>query len=427
MAMFIEIIDVFSRPVLDSRGNPTVEVEIETEFGIGRAAVPSGASTGSKEAVELRDKKKAWHGKGVNKAVANVNEKIMPELLGMNVTDQRGIDEMLIALDGTKNKGKLGANAILGVSMAASRAAAQALDIPLYRHLGGLNTIFLPVPSMNVINGGAHAGNNLDIQEHMVLPVGAKSFSEALRMSAEVYHQLGKILEKEFGPAGTNIGDEGGYAPPMVNLEKPFDLIWKAIEECGYQKEMALGMDAAASEFYEPKKKKYDLAGKMYASSKLVDIYEDLAKQYNIVSIEDPFHEDDWDGFINITKAIGDKVQIVGDDLLVTNTDMLKKSIQKNACNALLLKVNQIGTVTESMDASNMAFRNGYGVMVSHRSGETEDTFIADLTVALNTGQLKSGAPCRSDRTAKYNQLLRIEEDLGSVAKYAGKNFRRPV
>ncbi len=421
----IEIIDIRGRYILDSRGNPTVEVDVETEFGFGRAAVPSGASTGKFEAHELSDKKKAFGGKGVLKAVENIETKIMPELLGWDALDQRGIDDYLLEIDGTENKKKLGANAILGVSLASARAAAQAMDIPLYRHLGGTNAYILPVPSMNVINGGAHAGNALDVQEFMIQPVGAKTFNEAVQMCAETYQTLKGIIKKKYGPDAVNVGDEGGFAPPMKTGKEPLDVIVKAIEEAGYGKKMKLAMDVAASEFYVAKKKKYDMDGKLRTSGEMIEIYKSMAKKYPIISIEDPFDEEDWSAFTEITKEIGDKVQIVGDDLFVTNVKRLNKGIKMGACNALLLKVNQIGTVSESMDAAALSFQNHYGVMVSHRSGETEDNFIADLTVALGAGQLKSGAPCRSDRNAKYNQLLRIEEELGLSAKY-GTSMLKP-
>jgi enolase len=414
----IEIIDIRARYILDSRGNPTVEVDVETDYGFGRAAVPSGASTGKFEACELRDGKKDFKGKSVYKALANVEEKILPELIGLDALDQRGIDELLIQLDGTANKKKLGANAILGVSLATARAAAQALELPLYRHLGGTNAHILPVPSMNVINGGAHAGNQIDIQEFMIQPVGAKTFSEAVQMCAETYHTLKDLLKKKYGPGAVNVGDEGGFAPNMKKIEEPLDMIVKAISKAGYTKKIKIALDCAASEFYDGKKKKYMVSGKAYSSKELIDVYKRMARKYPIISIEDPFDEEDWKAFADITKEMGDKVQIVGDDLLVTNTKRLTKGIKMGACNALLLKVNQIGTVSESIDAAEMSFKNKWGVMVSHRSGETEDNFIADLTVALGTGQLKSGAPCRSDRNAKYNQLLRIEEDLGPVAQY---------
>lgn len=419
-----EIIMVEARSILDSRGNPTIEVDVYTENVIARAAVPSGASTGTHEALELRDGGKIFGGKGVEKAVRNVNKKIGPKLAGMDVRDQRLIDELMLELDGTPNKAKLGANAILGCSLAVARAAAYELELPLYQYIGGVNSYFLPVPSMNVINGGEHAGNELDIQEHMVLPIGAKSFREAVQMCAETYHMLGSILKKKYGPGAVNVGDEGGYAPPLTSPEDPFELIVQAIDKCGYKGKLKLGLDAAASEFYE--KGRYHMGGKVYTSNELIDFYKDLIKSYPIVSAEDPFAEDDWKGFIGFTKELGDKIQIIGDDLFVTNPKRLQKGIDKGACNCLLLKVNQIGSLSESIDAAQLAFRNGYGVMVSHRSGETEDDFIADLTVALNTGQLKSGAPCRTDRTAKYNQLLRIEEELGSSGQYAGAKFRNP-
>jgi enolase len=420
----MEIIMVDARSILDSRGNPTVEVDVYTESVMGRAAVPSGASTGKHEAIELRDKGKAFGGKGVEKAVQNVTKKIGPKLIGMDVRDQRLIDELMIELDGTANKSKLGANAILGCSLAVARTAAYELELPLYQYIGGSNSYYLPVPSMNVINGGEHAGNELDIQEHMILPIGANSFRQAVQMCAEVYHALGNLLKKKYGPGAVNVGDEGGYAPPLVDPEEPFKLIVKAIEDCGYKGKIKMGFDAAASEFYE--KGRYHVGGKVYHSGELVGFYKDLIKKFPIISAEDPFAEDDWKGFVEFTQEVGDKIQVVGDDLFVTNPKRLQKGIDMGACNSLLLKVNQIGSLSESIDAAQLAFRNGYSVMVSHRSGETEDDFIADLTVALNTGQLKSGAPCRTDRAVKYNQLLRIEEELGSAGKYAGEKFRNP-
>lgn len=421
----IEIIDIKPRFILDSRGNPTVEVDVETEYGIGRAAVPSGASTGKFEAHEMRDGGKNFHGKGVFKALKNIDNKILPELIGMDVLDQRGIDELLLELDGTPNKKKIGANAILGVSLACARAAANAMEMPLYRYLGGTNSYILPVPSLNVINGGEHAGNALDIQEFMILPVGARSFSEAMQMGTEVYHHLKALLKKKYGPGASNVGDEGGFAPPMKKASEALDALQQAIKTAGYTKQIKLGMDVAASEFYDGKNKKYNYEGSAKTAEQMVDFYKKLVKKYPIISIEDPFDQEDWKAYQLLTKEIGDKVQIVGDDLFVTNTERLSKGINMGACNALLLKVNQIGTVSESMDAAQMSFKANFGVMVSHRSGETEDSFIADLTVALGAGQLKSGAPCRSDRNAKYNQLLRIEEELGPSARYYGDNIKK--
>jgi len=412
-----------ARMILDSRGNPTVEVDVHTNMKMGRAAVPSGASTGSFEAVELRDGEEAFHGKGVEKAINHVNKKIAPRLIEMDASKQRQIDALLLELDGTENKSFLGANAILGVSMAVAKAEANSRGISLFSYLGGIAGNTLPVPSMNVINGGEHAGNELNIQEHMILPCGAGSFSEAIRMGSEIYHQLGKLLKKKYGKGATNVGDEGGFAPPIKDAEEPFQLILQASEELGYQDKVMLGMDAAASEFYHADRKRYVVQGTEYTTGELVDFYKDLAATYPIISIEDPFSEDDWDGFKQLTAEVGGRIQIVGDDLLVTNMERLKRGIEEKAANALLLKLNQIGTVTEAWSAGRMSLRNNWGVMVSHRSGETEDTFISDLVVALNAGQIKAGAPARTDRTAKYNQLLRIEEELGRHGRYAGADF----
>lgn len=414
----MEITDILAREILDSRGNPTVEVDVYTGSAKGRFAVPSGASTGTNEALELRDKDQRYGGKGVQNAVDNVNNIIASKIIGMDAADQKGIDHAMIELDGTPNKSRLGANAILGVSISASKAAAASLEIPIYKYLGGPNACLLPAPCMNVINGGAHAGNALDIQEHMLVPVGAKTFKEALRMNAEIYHALKKVLKDKYGVNATNIGDEGGYAPPMEEASEAFDAIAKAIDETGYTKEVKIGIDCAATGFFDDGA--YTIAGKKYSTSQLVYFYKDLAATYPIAFIEDAFAEEDWTGFQMLTKEIGSKVQIIGDDLFVTNINRLRKGIEQKACNSLLLKVNQIGTLTESLEAAELAFRNSYSVLVSHRSGETEDTFIADLSVALNSGQIKTGAPCRSDRTAKYNQLLRIEEELGENARYTG-------
>jgi len=414
----MEISDIIAREILDSRGNPTVEVDVYTESAKGRFAVPSGASTGTNEALELRDKDSRYGGKGVQKAVDNVNNIIADRIIGMDAADQKGIDRAMIELDGTPNKSRLGANAILGVSIAAAKAAAASLEIPIYKYLGGPNACLLPAPCMNVINGGAHAGNALDIQEHMLVPYGAKTFKEALRMNAEIYHALKKILKDKYGVNATNIGDEGGYAPPMKEASEAFDAITKAIDETGYAKEVKIGIDCAATGFFDDGA--YTIAGKKYSTSQLAYFYKDLAATYPIAFIEDAFAEEDWAGFQLLTKEIGAKVQIIGDDLFVTNINRLRKGIEQKACNSLLLKVNQIGTLSESLEAAELAFRNSYSVLVSHRSGETEDTFIADLSVALNSGQIKTGAPCRSDRTAKYNQLLRIEEELGESARYTG-------
>ncbi|AMM53278.1 phosphopyruvate hydratase [Pyrococcus kukulkanii] len=422
-----EIVAVVAREILDSRGNPTVEVDVYTNVGMGRAAVPSGASTGTHEAVELRDGGKRYHGKGVRRAVENVNKIIAPELVGMDVRWQREIDTLLLELDGTENKSNLGANAILAVSLAVAKAAADSLDLPLYRYIGGANAYVLPVPLSNVINGGVHAGNELDFQEFMIMPVGADSFREAIRWVSETYHVLKKVIMEKYGKNAVNVGDEGGFAPPMKEVTEPLDVLIKAIEEAGYRPgdEIALALDAASSEFFNAEIGKYVVGGREYTREELLDLYKELTSTYPIVSIEDPFHEEDWEGFVMITKELGKKVQIVGDDLFVTNPKRLVKGIQMGAANALLLKVNQIGTLSEAIDAAYTAFRAGYGVIVSHRSGETEDSTIADLAVALNAGQIKTGAPARSDRNAKYNQLIRIEEELEGVAVYAGKKFRK--
>ncbi|CAH0395281.1 unnamed protein product [Bemisia tabaci] len=428
---------VFSRQIFDSRGNPTVEVDVVTELGLFRAAVPSGASTGIHEALELRDNNKnAYLGKGVSKAVENVNKIIAPELLKANleVTNQKEIDEFLLKLDGTENKSKLGANAILGVSLAVAKAGAAKKGVPLYKHiadLAGNDNIILPVPAFNVINGGSHAGNKLAMQEFMILPTGASSFSEAMKIGAEVYHNLKKVINAKFGLDATAVGDEGGFAPNILDNKEGLRLIIEAIDKAGYAGKVDIGMDVAASEFY--KEGLYDLDFKnpksdksqWINSDKLTNIYEDFIKEYPIVSIEDPFDQDHWEAWSNITAKTN--IQIVGDDLTVTNPKRIQTAVEKKACNCLLLKVNQIGSVTESIAAHLLAKKNGWGTMVSHRSGETEDTFIADLVVGLSTGQIKTGAPCRSERLAKYNQILRIEEELGAAAKFAGKNFRHPV
>ena len=424
-----EITGIVAREILDSRGNPTIEVDVYTPVAMGRAAVPSGASTGIHEALELRDGGKRYHGKGVKRAVENVNKIIAPELLGMDVTLQRDIDMFMLELDGSENKSNLGANAILGVSLAVAKAAANTLGMPLYRYLGGANAYVLPVPMSNVINGGAHAGNDLDFQEFMIMPVGAKSFREAIQMVSETYHTLKKILMDKYGKLAVNVGDEGGYAPPMKEVTEPLDALVKAIEETGYKAgdEIAFALDVASSEFYEKEKNVYVVGGKEYTREGLIDLYKDLVSTYPIASIEDPVQEEDFEGFAMVTKELGKKIQLVGDDIFVTNVTRLKKGIEMGAGNALLLKVNQIGTLSEAIDAAYLAFRAGYGVVVSHRSGETEDSTIADIAVALNAGQIKTGAPARSDRNAKYNQLLRIEEELEGVAYYPGKKFRNPL
>ena len=419
--MVAEIQAIGAREVLDSRGNPTVEVEVRTEKGLSRAMVPSGASTGIHEALELRDGGKRFLGKGVQKAVGNVNDRISKELVGKDCTKQQDIDNAMLELDGTENKGELGANAILGVSMAVCRASALELGIPLHERIANIadnKDLVLPTPAMNVINGGEHAGNSLDIQEYMILPVGAKSFGEATRLCAEVYQTLKGIIKEEYGKGAINVGDEGGFAPPLSQAEEPFELILKAISETGYEKEIKLGIDAAASEFYNDGK--YKIEGNDLSGGELMEFYKNLIEKYPIISVEDVCAQDDWDSWVEFTGRFGSKVQVVGDDLLVTNVKRIDKAIESKACNALLLKINQIGTITESITAAKLSRDNGWNVMVSHRSGETEDSFIADLVVGLGTGQIKAGAPCRSERNAKYNQLLRIEEGLSDKAKYQG-------
>ncbi|AKB56805.1 phosphopyruvate hydratase [Methanosarcina barkeri] len=408
---------IHAREILDSRGNPTVEVDVFTPKGFGRAGVPSGASTGTNEALELRDADpNRYGGKGVLTAVKNVNTIIQKELLGLDVRNQREIDELMIELDETDNKSNLGANAILGVSMAVARAAADSLNVPLYRYLGGSNAFTLPVPTMNVLNGGKHAGNDLAIQEFMIQPKGAETFYEALQMGAEIYHVLGKILEKKYGRSSTNVGYEGGYAPKMSESTEALDALAQAIEEAGYtDTEVTIGLDAAASEFYEDEA--YSIDGKKLSAPELMDYYVELVNSYPILSIEDPFYEEAFEDFEALTNELWDTI-IVGDDLFVTNIERLSKGVDMGAANALLLKVNQIGTISEAFDAANMASRNGYTVIVSHRSAETEDTTIADISVAIGAEMIKTGAPARGERTAKYNQLLRIEEDLGEVAHY---------
>ncbi len=411
---------IVAREILDSRGNPTVEVEVSLEDGsTGRAAVPSGASTGQFEAVELRDGDKSiYGGKSVRKAVENVVTQIQDEIVGFDATDQRLIDNAMIELDGTDNKAKLGANAILGVSLAVARAAAESADLPLYRYVGGANAHVLPVPMMNILNGGAHADSNVDIQEFMIAPVGAGTFAEALRMGAEVYAALKGVLKSK--GLATGLGDEGGFAPNLPSNRAALDLIVEAIGKAGYEagKDVCLALDVAASEFEEGGK--YTFEGAQKTADEMIAIYAEWVDAYPLVSIEDPLNEDDWDGWKKITEQLGDKVQLVGDDLFVTNPKRLARGIESGTANALLVKVNQIGTLTETIDAVDMAHRAGYKCMMSHRSGETEDTTIADLAVALNCGQIKTGAPARSDRVAKYNQLLRIEEDLDDAAVYAG-------
>jgi len=425
------IVDVFAREILDSRGNPTIEVEVVLDSGaMGGAAIPSGASTGKHEALELRDKDtKRYLGKGVLKAVENVNEEIGPQLVGEDALDQVSIDKMMIELDATENKAAFGANAILGCSMAVARAAADALGLPLYAYLGGVNAKLMPVPQMNIINGGSHADNNVDLQEFMIMPLGASEFSEALRMSAEVYHHLKKVLKAKSYNAG--VGDEGGFAPNLGSNEEALRVIMQAIRSAGYRagKDLFIAMDPAASTFYNKRKKKYVLASEKreLTSRQMVDYYAALVDKYPIISIEDGMAEEDWDGWKAMTQKLGRKIQLVGDDLFVTNTKRLHKGIELGVANSILIKLNQIGTVTETLDCIEMAKKAGYTAVISHRSGETEDTFIADLAVATGVGQIKSGAPCRTDRVAKYNQLLRIEEELAEGAQYAGKNLLREL
>ncbi|MFN1920516.1 phosphopyruvate hydratase [Clostridioides difficile] len=419
---------VYAREVLDSRGNPTVEVEVVLEDGaMGRAIVPSGASTGAFEAVELRDGDKGRYlGKGVETAVANVNEIIAPEIEGMDAFDQPAIDAIMIELDGTPNKGKLGANAILGVSMAVARAAADEIGLPLFQYLGGVNAKQLPVPMMNILNGGEHADNNVDVQEFMILPVGACCFKEGLRMGAEVFHSLKKVLGEKGLACG--VGDEGGFAPNLGSNREALELIVEAITKAGYKpgEDVMLGLDVAATEMYNKETKKYVLAGegKELTAAEMVALYEDWSNNFPIITIEDGLDEEDWDGWKLLTERLGNKLQLVGDDLFVTNTERLEKGIENGVANSILVKVNQIGTITETLDAIEMAKRAGYTAVISHRSGETEDSTIADLAVAVNAGQIKTGAPSRTDRVAKYNQLLRIEEMVGEQARYCGlKSF----
>merc|ERR1712002_492051 len=428
---------IFARQIYDSRGNPTVEVDLTTEKGIFRAAVPSGASTGIYEALELRDKDKAhWHGKGVTKALNNIRDVIAPAVIKENIdpTEQEKIDEIMLKLDGTENKNSLGANAVLGVSMAVCKAGAAHKGVPLYRHiadLAGIKDVIMPVPAFNVINGGSHAGNKLAMQEFMVLPTGAPTFSEAMRMGSELYHHLKGIIKKKYGLDATAVGDEGGFAPNFQANGEALELLMDAIKKAGLEGKIKIGMDVAASEFC--KDGKYDLDFKnpnsnpsdWITSDQLCEMYQGFIKNYPVDSIEDPFDQDDWEGWTKLTDSTS--IQIVGDDLTVTNPKRIQTAVDKKSCNSLLLKVNQIGSVTESIAAHNLAKANGWGTMVSHRSGETEDCFIADLVVGLCTGPIKTGAPCRSERLAKYNQLLRIEEELGTNAKFAGANFRKGV
>ncbi|WP_028992665.1 phosphopyruvate hydratase [Thermoanaerobacter thermocopriae] len=419
------IIDIFAREILDSRGNPTVEVEVELDSGaVGRAAVPSGASTGAFEAVELRDGDKSRYlGKGVLKAVRNVNDVIAPELIGMEAQDQVAIDKTMIELDGTPNKSKLGANAILGVSLAVAKAAAEECGLPLYQYIGGVNAKTLPVPMMNILNGGKHADNNVDIQEFMIMPVGAPNFREALRMCSEVYHNLKNVLHSK--GLSTTVGDEGGFAPNLTSNEEAIQVILEAIEKAGYVPgdDVVLALDPASTELYkEDGKYHFEGEGIVRTSEEMVDFWEQLVNKYPIVSIEDGLAEEDWEGWKLLTERLGEKIQLVGDDLFVTNTQRLLKGINMGVANSILIKLNQIGTLTETLDAIEMAKRAGYTAVVSHRSGETEDSTIADLVVGVNAGQIKTGAPARTDRVVKYNQILRIEEVLGSTAQYLGKN-----
>ncbi|XP_035289061.1 beta-enolase-like [Anguilla rostrata] len=431
----MSITKIHAREILDSRGNPTVEVDLYTHKGCFRAAVPSGASTGIHEALELRDGDKSRYlGKGVKKAVEHVNKEIAPALLEANlsVVEQEKIDKLMLHLDGTENKSRFGANAILGVSLAVCKAGAEEKGVPLYRHiadLAGHKEVILPVPAFNVINGGSHAGNKLAMQEFMILPVGATNFHEAMRIGAEVYHNLKSVIKAKYGKDATNVGDEGGFAPNILENNEALELLKTAIEKAGYPDKIIIGMDVAASEFY--RNGKYDLDFKSpddpsrhISGKELGDLYKSFIKNYPVQSIEDPFDQDDWEHWSQFTASVG--IQIVGDDLTVTNPRRIQTAVEKKACNCLLLKVNQIGSVTESIQACKLAQSNGWGVMVSHRSGETEDTFIADLVVGLCTGQIKTGAPCRSERLAKYNQMMRIEEELGHRAQYAGRNFRHP-
>jgi enolase len=415
------ISDVRAREILDSRGNPTVEVEVTLDDdSVGRAAVPSGASTGAFEAVELRDGDERYLGKGVIKAVIAIEDEIMPAVIGFDATDQRSIDDTMIALDGTPNKARLGANAILGVSLAVAKAAAQSSGLPLYRYIGGPNAHLLPVPMMNIINGGAHADSDVDFQEFMIAPIGADSFHDALRMGAEVYHALKSVLKTN--GLSTGLGDEGGFAPNLPSNRAALELISEAITKAGFKlgTDVALAMDVAATEFF--KNGSYHVEGTARSTEQMIELYAQLVKDFPIVSIEDPLAEDDWDSWVHFTAVMGDQIQIVGDDHYVTNTERIAKGIELKSANALLVKVNQIGSLTETAESVEMAHRAGFATMMSHRSGETEDTTIADLAVAFNCGQIKSGAPARSDRVAKYNQLLRIEEDLDETARYAGRS-----
>lgn len=423
------ISNIYARQILDSRGNPTIEVEVMTESGIiGTAAIPSGASTGSHEAVELRDgDKKVYNGRGVLKAVQNVNKVLAEELKGMLVSEQTIIDKMLIEIDGTPNKANMGANAILGVSLACAKAAAQLSGQPLFRYIGGVNARTLPIPMMNILNGGSHADNSVDFQEFMIMPVGAENFTEAIRMGAEIYHKLKEVLKK--AGYSTNVGDEGGFAPMLKSNEEALQVIMKAIESANYKPgvDVYIALDPAASEYFDDKENVYHLkksSGEKLNSNEMVDFWKDWTNRYPIISIEDGMAEDDWKGWALMTKTMGNKIQLVGDDLFVTNTERLQVGIDKKCANSILIKVNQIGTLTETINAVNLAYDNGYTAVISHRSGETEDTTIADLAVALNTGMIKTGSACRTDRICKYNQLIRIEEMLYGTGKYLGKDFK---
>ena len=415
-----EIKKIKAREILDSRGNPTVEVDVFTEKNMARASVPSGASTGEHEALELRDEEKRYFGKGVLKAVGNINNIIAKKLIGFDSTKQREIDNLMIELDGTSNKSRLGANSIVGVSMAVCKLGALELNLPTYQYISEIansDKISLPIPQMNVINGGRHAGIDNDFQEHMIMPIKADSFKDAIRMCSEIYHTLKKLLKNKFGASAIQVGDEGGFVPPLKKINERLEFITKAIEELGYEKNFTLAIDSAASEFYHDGK--YIILDKDYSSSEFVDFYSELCKTFNLISIEDGLSENDWEGWSQLTSELGKKVQVVGDDFLVTNVNRIKKAIELNACNTLLLKVNQIGTVSEALDAFNLAKKNEWKTVVSHRSGSTEETFIADLSVGINSGQIKFGAPARTDRNVKYNQLLRIEEELENKSKYA--------
>lgn len=423
-----KIKDVCGRYILDSRGNPTVQVKVVTEgLGVGVAAAPSGASTGIHEAVEVRDGGREFHGRGVRKAVENVNKIIAPAIIGMDSRRQIEIDNKMIEIDGTENKSKLGGNAIIATSLAVAKAAASTMEVPLYYYIGGKQADILPVPLLNIINGGVHAGNKLDFQEFMIVPAGFSSFSEALRAAAETYHELKRILKDRYGPSAINVGDEGGYAPPLEKIRDALDLLIEAIKAAGYSPgdEIALALDAASSQFYNEEKKVYVVEGRELTREKMIDLYEELVQDYPIVSIEDPLYEEDFEGFVEITKRLGDKILIVGDDLFTTNPKRLAKGVEMGAGNAILVKVNQIGTLTETMEVVRLAHINNYMTIISHRSGETEDTTISDLAVGLNAGLIKTGAPARGERTAKYNRLLEIEEELEKPMYLGFKLFPR--